>query len=302
MRKSYIVFALLILLSIVIGALLYPAMPSDMASHWDYRGRVNSYVPKFWGLFFFPLISSILLVMFHLIPKLDPMAHNIEEFRNHYDNFTLLMGLFLFYIHIITIFWNLGARLDINRLISPAFAIILFYCGIMLYHAKRNWSIGIRTPWTLSSDYIWDQTHRLGGMMFTVSGVICLLGVILPVYSIIFIMAPVLSASVILVLYSYLLYRNEKQELEAEAPHPAEQRSAAAKKQPKPKKRSTKKSAPKSKAVTTQAASKKRGAQRKAKQQSTGQKKKVRPKKGIKPKKATKPKPNRRPSKQKKKR
>ena len=64
-----------------------------------------------------------------------------------------------------------------TKFIIPAFAVLLFYIGILIKHAKRNWFIGIRTPWTLSSDKVWDKTHALGGKLFQVSAVITLGGI-----------------------------------------------------------------------------------------------------------------------------
>jgi uncharacterized membrane protein len=210
MRKSYIVLALIILLSFAIGILLYPTMMPYMASHWNIKGEVNGYMPKFWGLFLMPILSLALILLFMLIPKLDPLGRNIEKFRNYYDTFVVLIISFLFYLHIITIFWNLGAKFDMNRLLSPAIAILFFYCGILLYHAKRNWSVGIRTAWTLSSDYVWNKTHKLGGKLFAIAGLICLLGVVFPRYAFLFILVPILSAAIISVLYSYILFTREK--------------------------------------------------------------------------------------------
>jgi uncharacterized membrane protein len=224
MKLSQIVLALMILLSFVTGILLYPAMPPLMASHWGIRGEVNGYMPKFWGLFLMPIISVGLILLFTLIPKLDPLARNIEEFRNYYDNFVVLIISFLFYIHIITLLWNLGTRLDMNRMMAPALAILFIYCGILIRHAKRNWSIGIRTAWTLSSDSVWDKTHRLGGTLFTISGAICLLGVIFPAYAFLFILVPVLSAALISVLYSYIVYAQEKKLKQSGRPRPSPKR------------------------------------------------------------------------------
>jgi uncharacterized membrane protein len=210
MRKSYIVLALITLLSFAMGALLYDSMLPYMASHWNIQGRVDGYMPKFWGLFLMPFLSLFMILLFIIIPKLDPLGQNIEEFRHHYDTFVVLIISFLFYIYIISIFWNLGIRFDMNRMISPALAIVFFYLGILIYHARRNWSIGIRTAWTMSSDYVWNKTHKLGGMLFTIAGTICLLGVVFPNYAVLFILVPIMSAALISVLYSYIIYLEEK--------------------------------------------------------------------------------------------
>ena len=106
MRKSYAIALGIILLSFILGVCLYPQMPEKMASHWNAQGEVNGYLPKFWGLFLVPLIS---VGLFSVIPKIDPLKHNIEEFKKYYDGFVVLVILFLFYVYILTILWNIGA-------------------------------------------------------------------------------------------------------------------------------------------------------------------------------------------------
>ena len=73
--------------------------------------------------------------------------------------------------------------------------------------AKRNYFIGIRTPWTLNNEEVWDKTHRLGGLLFKISGVITVFGVFLPDYAIVFILVPVLASAVISIVYSYVIHQ-----------------------------------------------------------------------------------------------
>jgi len=87
-------------------------MPDEMASHWNFKGEVDDYLPKFWGLFLMPIISLGLFLLFLLIPKIDPLKANIEKFRKYFDGFMVLMMVFLFYIYLLSIIWNLGKRFD----------------------------------------------------------------------------------------------------------------------------------------------------------------------------------------------
>jgi uncharacterized membrane protein len=206
MRKSYILLILIIILSFAISILVKDSMLPYMVTHWNFKGDADGYMTKNTALFLLPIISLAILFLLILIPKLDPLYKNIEDFRQHYDIFVVLMVAFLFYIHILTIFWNLRIPLNMNQMISPAVAILIFYMGILIYNSKRNWSIGIRTAWSLSSDYVWEKTHQLGGRLFTAAGIFCLLGVIFPDYAIIFILVPIMAASLTSVLYSYLIY------------------------------------------------------------------------------------------------
>ena len=120
------------------------------------------------------------------------------------------MVAFLAYVHVLTILWNLGSdRFNMGSAIMPAIGLIFVFAGIMMRKAKRNFFVGIRTPWTLSSDWVWDRTHRIGSVLFVLSGALALLGVLFPAYAVWFVLMPVLFVVVFLVVYSYVLYRNE---------------------------------------------------------------------------------------------
>jgi len=209
MRRSEIIILGIIVVSSLIGMYFYPRMPGAIASHWNIRGEVDGYMSKFWGLFLMPLISLCLLLLFVLIPKIDPLKGNIEKFRNYYDGFIVLMIVFLFYVYLLTIFWNVGLRFNMIQLLAPAFGILFYYCGILIENAKRNWFIGIRTPWTLSSDKVWERTHKIGGRLFKITGVVGLLGVLFHDYAMLFILMPVLLITAYTVLYSYFEYQKE---------------------------------------------------------------------------------------------
>jgi uncharacterized membrane protein len=88
--------------------------------------------------------------------------------------------------------------------------LLFFYIGILLENAKRNWFIGIRTPWTLSSEKVWNKTHKLGSKMFKISGIIVLIGFLFQKYVTYFILIPTLFVAFYLVIYSYVEYRKEK--------------------------------------------------------------------------------------------
>ena len=209
MRKSEIIILGIIVVSFLIGMYFYPRMPGAIASHWNIRGEADGYMSKSWGLFLMPTISVGLLLLFVLIPKIDPLKANIEQFRNYYDGFILVVIVFLFYLYLLTILWNMGLRFDMIQLLAPAFGILFYYCGILIENAKRNWFIGIRTPWTLSNENVWEKTHKIGGRLFKISGVIALLGVFLRDYAMFFIVVPAILTAVYTTVYSYFEYQKE---------------------------------------------------------------------------------------------
>jgi len=209
MKKNEIIILGIILISFIIGIYFYSQMPDITASHWNTKGEVDGYMSKFWGVFLFPIILVGLLLIFVLIPKIDPLKENIKKFRKYFDSFIVLITIFLFYIYCITLAWNLGKRFDINVFILPAIGIIFYYAGVLMENAKRNWFIGIRTPWTLSSDNVWDKTHKIGSKLFKIAGIISFMGILFPKYVIFLILGSAIFTVIYTMVYSYLEYKKE---------------------------------------------------------------------------------------------
>ncbi len=206
MNKYSIAMAFIVLLSFAIGIYLYPQMPELMPSHWNGRGDVDGYMPKFWGLFLMPLISLALLGLFLAIPRIDPLKANIQKFRKYFDRFILIILGFFLYIYILTILWAAGLTFQFIFAMVPAFSVLFYYAGVLTENAKQNWFIGIRTPWTLSSEKVWDKTHRLGGKLFKAAAIIGLLGLLLPDYAIWIVIIPLIFVAAYTIVYSYVEY------------------------------------------------------------------------------------------------
>ncbi len=209
MKKSEIIILGIILLSFVVGIYFYPRMPEEMATHWNAKGQVDGYMSKFWGLFLIPFILVGCALLFIAILKIDPLKTNIEKFRKYYDRFIILFFVFMFSIYFWAILWNLGIKISPNIIFSIGLGFLFFYIGILCENAKRNWFIGIRTPWTLSNEVVWERTHKIGGKLFKFAGVIALLGIFFQNYSLFFVLVPIILVAVYTIIYSYFEYQKE---------------------------------------------------------------------------------------------
>jgi uncharacterized membrane protein len=209
-RTTLIIVSVLIVVSTLAGILLWNQFPDQMASHWGVDDQVNGYISRFWGVFLMPVVTISMLLMFLIIPSIDPLKANIAQFREYFNIFIALIVAFMIYIHGLTLIWNLGyTNFRMSTAMLPAMGLLFIFMGVMVGKAKRNYFIGIRTPWTLSSDKVWDETHRIGCKLFIASGVLALLGAFFPDYAFWFIMLPILGTSLFTVVYSYILYQRE---------------------------------------------------------------------------------------------
>jgi uncharacterized membrane protein len=207
MSRILIIPFIIILLSFAIGIYVYPGMPETIPSHWNAQGVVDGYMHKFWGIFLIPFISLVALFLLIYIPSLDPLKANIDTFRHYYNVFVIVFTCFLFYIHMLTIFWKPDSNLSIVQMLAPGFGILFYYIGLLLGNTKQNWFIGIRTPWTLANSKVWDLTHKLGANLFVIAGLISFIGLFTGKYAIFFILCPVLVFSAYTIIYSYVEYR-----------------------------------------------------------------------------------------------
>lgn len=210
-KVTTIIVLTLIAIAVVAGLLLWNQLPEQMASHWNANDEVDGYLSKFWGVFLMPLVALGLFGLFMIVPNIDPHKANIASFRQTFNLFILCMVGFLLYIHALTLAWSLGyTNFKISSAMLPFLGLLFIFIGYLLSKAKRNFFIGIRTPWTLSSDSVWNKTHQTGSVLFILSGAFALAGSFFGgITAIYLLLIPLFGSVIFLVIYSYVLYRKE---------------------------------------------------------------------------------------------
>lgn len=210
-KTTSILVLIMITIAVIAGMLLWNQLPEQMASHWNTNDEVDGYISKFWGVFLMPFVVLGMFGLFIALPNMDPLKANIASFRSAFNLFILLITVFMLYIHGLTLAWSLGYQsFKMSAMMLPFMGILFIFIGYLLRQAKRNFFIGIRTPWTLSSDTVWDKTHQLGSVLFMVSGALAFFGSFFGgVAAFWLLFVPLMGSTLVLVLYSYVLYRNE---------------------------------------------------------------------------------------------
>ena|SRR3989344_1690807 len=203
------VFIFILALSIALALYAYPLVPDRIATHWNAVGEVNGSLDKTWGLALMPIIIFIAGIGFILIPRIDPLRQNIAIFRNRYNALACIILLSILYLEALMVAWNLGHMFNVSRFIAPAIAVLFIFLGFIMRKIKRNYFIGIRTPWTLASDRVWEKTHYRGAYVFTLVGLIALLGAFFPAPIWYIFLLAIFVGCAWLVLFSYLEFRRE---------------------------------------------------------------------------------------------
>ena len=207
-KKTEFIPVILILLSIIASFYFYSNFPNQVPTHWNYKGEVDAYSSKAFGAFFFPLINIVLYLMFLVIPYIDPRKDRYKDFKKVYHVFKGIFIAFMSLIYFYASLAGLGYPVSINTVVPAAVGLLFIVIGNYMSKIKTNWFLGIRTPWTLSNEEVWNKTHRLGGKVFITMGVVMILGIFMPgeTYWKIF---PIMIIVLVFVpvVYSYFLYR-----------------------------------------------------------------------------------------------
>jgi len=186
---------------------IYPTLPAAVPVHWNALGEIDGYGPSWAMAFLFPGIIAGMLLMFIIIPKIDIFKKNFEKFDREYWLTALLLEAFFLAFFAITLLPNYGFKSNLSPFFTSAFAVMFICLGLLMPRFKRNFFVGIRTPWTLANDTVWEKTHRFGGRAFVVAGLLSLLGLLFPGAAILLAVGLVVLAAIVSVVYSYIVFR-----------------------------------------------------------------------------------------------
>lgn len=178
-NKSDIYSIIIFLLTIIVGVAVYSKLPEQMPAHWNIQGQIDRYEPKLLALIMVPGMMLFIWGLMKYLPKIDPKRANYEKFGRSYSIIINLILTFLFIIYIMTILVALGHNVPIQKIIPMILGLLFIVIGNYLPKSKSNFFYGIKTPWTLSSEVSWNKTHRLGGKLFAISGILMIIGALL---------------------------------------------------------------------------------------------------------------------------
>lgn len=195
------------IVAVLLAFLIYPSLPPIVPTHWNAAGEVDGSGPSWVGAFLMPLAMVFVLLLFVLIPKIAVFKKNLKAFERQYWLLGYALQLFFILFYAITLFPNYGYRFNFSQLFVLPMAMLFISIGILMPSFKRNFFVGIRTPWTLANDAVWKKTHRFGGKAFVLAGLAMLLSIPFPKATIWVTVAALLLAAIATVVYSFLLFR-----------------------------------------------------------------------------------------------
>jgi uncharacterized membrane protein len=198
-------------LALAISIWAYPSLPPSVATHFNLRGTPDGFSSRFVAVAIGPLLIVGIMLLFNLLPKFDPRRENYASFLSTYWLFANAVIVFMLIVHGIVIATGLGYAMRIDRLMPLLIGLLFVVIGNYLTRVEPNWFVGIRTPWTLSSDRVWRKTHRTGGWLMVIGGLALATGAFLPPAALLpLLIGTVVVVAVFPIVQSYILWKREQ--------------------------------------------------------------------------------------------
>ena len=206
-RLAFIVGLCLVIIAAGVSAFFYGRVPPIMPSHWDAAGHVNGYMPRLWGVVMMPLIMAFTWILLPILPRISPKQFSLGDSIGAFNLVVIgILAVFLA-LHIVILQAATGAAIPIQTVVPALVGVLLIFIGNYMSKLRKNFFIGVRTPWTLASDEVWSRTHRLAGWTFALGGIALIVEGIVGLNPLIFI--GIIALVVVLpIVYSYVLYKN----------------------------------------------------------------------------------------------
>ena len=210
-KIKVVISSLIILLPVLFGLIMWNKLPDTMATHWGADGTADGFSGKVFAVFGLP---SILLVL-HFVCLLFTLFDKKQK-----EQSPKALGIIFWIIPGISLFTNgimyraaFGKEFDLALFMPALLGVMFIFIGNYFPKVKQNRTLGIKVSWTLNNEENWNKTHRFGGKVWVIGGLIMLFSIFLPLTVMVWITVCVTAATVIIpIVYSYLIYRQHQKD------------------------------------------------------------------------------------------
>jgi uncharacterized membrane protein len=188
-------------------AFAWDLFPERIPIHFNLQGTPDRYSGKAFGLLIFPALNIVLYAILLAVPMIDPKRNNFHLFEGRYRIIRTVIHVLLAFVFFLIAMFSLGYSFDITKVITYALVLMLLILGNYMSSVRLNYSIGIRTPWTLNNEIVWKKTHRFTAKLWVFSSAAML--IVLPFISpaLIVFLAFVAVITIVPIVYSYVVFK-----------------------------------------------------------------------------------------------
>jgi len=208
-KKDWWLIGIIILIWIFTFA-IFGRLPAKIPIHWNISGQVDSFGPKH-DIFILPSIITIIYFVMLYVPIIDPKRANYGKFAGAYRMIRAVVVIILSAVYFASAYSALGYRIEVNRMSNLIIPFMLIGFGSVMGKLRHNYFVGIRTPWTLADEEVWNNTHQLAGKLWLIAGIIGLFASFFGgTWVTVFMFVLLITAVIVPIVYSYVAFKNKE--------------------------------------------------------------------------------------------
>lgn len=206
LTKTMLITSLLCLVPVFFYLAVWNQLPDMVPVHFNAQGEPDGYSSKIFAAFGLPgiLLAVNLLVNFSV--EADPKSRNTGKEIKAVGKW--MVPVLSIVVNLSVLLYALGLKFNMSLIAYGIVGLVLLLVGNYLPKSKRNYTVGIKLPWTLNSDENWNKTHRLAGYLFMLGGILMIINMFWNVPWMIFVI--LVLCALVPAVYSYLLYRKSR--------------------------------------------------------------------------------------------
>lgn len=195
------------LLPMVMGVLLYSQLPDQIPVHFNAQGDADGYASKFLACFGLPMMMAAINAAVHFFMEADPRKQNQSPRLKRISMW--LVPVISMIVVPMSLLISLGKDIPVQIVIPVLVGLLIILCGNYLPKSRQNYTIGIKLPWTLTSEDNWNKTHRLAGFLWMIAGGLMIVLTFAGVVNTAVLMSIIGVIVLFPIIYSYLIYRKD---------------------------------------------------------------------------------------------
>ncbi len=208
MKKNRLFYITLVHLSylLIINIVAFPHMPNRVPVHWGINGEPNRYGSRMEQMVM-AVLPFVIFIVINYLPSIDPKRESYKKHAGAYSIINFVVIMFISVMNLIGLFSALGYHVPFQKVVPALIGILFIVLGNYMTQIRPNYFIGIRTPWALASEHVWKKTHRFGGYVFVIIGVLPIVSIFIGTIAMYLFLGAMIIGVVLIYLYSYLVFK-----------------------------------------------------------------------------------------------
>ena len=178
LSKLTIITTLLTLLPMILGVVLYERLPDVVTTHWGFNNEPNGWSPKWVACFGIPAFMAAMNLIISVAMDISMATESGDKLNGTSKVVVNISRWIVPVLSIILVpmmlFYELGYEMNVEKIVCTILGVLFIVLGNYLPKCRQNYYVGIKLPWTLSSEENWNKTHRFGGFVWMICGVLIL--------------------------------------------------------------------------------------------------------------------------------